>query len=120
MAHMKMIFYPMLLLSLFRVISCRDIREMGAPILGGLAVMPLVIAAFFTYWVFVRHEVMFVDIVLYIASIAVAVLLAKRWRTAPFVRRNWPLWIVVALLGMMVVGALTDHAPDWIIFADLG
>ena len=120
MAHMKMVFYPMLLLSAYLAVSRRDIREIGAPLLGGLAVMPLIVLAFFAYWVFVRHEVMFVDIVLYIASIAVAVLLAKRWRTAPFVRRNWPLWIVVALLGMMVVGALTYHAPDWIIFADLG
>ena len=50
-AHMKMVFYPMLLLSLYLSISRRDIREVGAPILGGLAVMPLIVAAFFAYWV---------------------------------------------------------------------
>ena len=47
MAHMKMVFYPMLLLSFFFILSRRDIRELGAPILGGLAVMPLIVAAFF-------------------------------------------------------------------------
>lgn len=47
MAHMKMVFYPMLLLSLYLTISRRDIREIGAPVLGGLAVMPLIVMAFF-------------------------------------------------------------------------
>ena len=41
MAHMKMVFYPMLLLSIYLCISRRDIREIGAPIFGALAVMPL-------------------------------------------------------------------------------
>lgn len=49
MAHMKMVFYPMLLLSFYFIMSRRDIRELGAPILGGLAVMPLIVAAFFTH-----------------------------------------------------------------------
>ena len=120
MAHMKMIFYPMLLLSLYLVISRRNIRETGAPLLAGLAVMPLVIAVFFAYWVFVRHELLPLDIVIYVASIISAVLLAKRWRTKPFVQRNWPLWIVVAIIGIVVIGILTYHAPDWIVFADMG
>ena len=47
MAHMKMVFYPMLLLSIYMVVSRRDIREVDAPILGGLAMMPLIVAAFF-------------------------------------------------------------------------
>ena len=42
MAHMKMVFYPMLLLSIYLCISRRDIREIGAPIFGALAVMPLI------------------------------------------------------------------------------
>lgn len=37
MAHTKMVFYPSLLLSLYLVVSRRDIREIGAPVLGGLA-----------------------------------------------------------------------------------
>ena len=119
-AHMKMVFYPMLLLSLYLAISRRDIRELGAPILGGLAVMPLILAAFFSYWVFVRHELMALDIVIYIASMVGAVHLVKRWRKSDVVRRLWPLWIVVAILGIITIGVLTYHAPNWIIFADLG
>ena len=120
MAHMKMIFYPMLLLSLYLVISRRDIKEFGAPILGGLAVMPMVVAVFFAYWIFVRHELMALDIVIYIASVVGAVLLAKRWSSCRFVREKWPIWIVVAVLVILATGYLTYHAPDWIIFADLG
>ena len=89
MAHMKMVFYPMLLLSLYLTISRRDIREIGAPVLGGLAVMPLIV-------------------------------MAKRWRTAPFVQNHWRLWIVLILCSILTIGVLTYHAPDWIIFADLG
>jgi len=119
-AHMKMVFYPMLLLSMYLTISRRDIREVGAPVLGGLAVMPFIVAVFFSYWVFVRHELMALDIVIYIASVVGAVLLANRWRRSDVVRRLWPLWIVVAVLGIIAIGVLTYHAPDWIIFADLG
>ena len=120
MAHMKMVLYPMLLLSLYLVVSRRDIREFGAPILAGLAVMPLIVAVFFSYWVFVRHEIMALDIVIYVASIVGAVLLALRWRKSRFVRKFWPLWILVFIMAALLTGYLTSHVPDWIIFANLG
>ena len=120
MAHMKMVFYPMLLLSLYLVISRRDIHEFGAPILAGLAVMPLIVAVFFSYWIFVHHEIMALDIIIYVASIVGAVSLALRWRKSPLVRKYWPLWILVFILGAILTGYLTYHGPDWIIFADMG
>ena len=120
MAHMKMILYPMALLSLYLIISRKDIREIGAPILAGLAVMPLVVVAFFSYWVFVRHEVMALDIVIYIAAVVGAILLARRWRASSFVRNRWPLWIVLFLIAVILTGFLTYHAPEGILFADLG
>ena len=120
MAHMKMILYPMALLSLYLVISRKDIREIGAPILAGLAVMPLVVLAFFSYWVFVRHELMAVDIVIYVAAVVGAILLARRWRTSRFVRKYWPLWTVLFVIAVILTGYLTYHGPEWIIFADLG
>ena len=120
MAHMKMIFYPMLLLSIYMVIRHRNIKEVGAPLLGGLAVMPLIIAAFFAYWIFVRHELLPLDVVIYVAALTGAVLLAKRWRKCSFVRNWWPLWIVVIIVIIVLTGILSYNAPDWIIFADLG
>ena len=120
MAHMKMVFYPMLLLSIYLCVSRRNIREFGAPILGGFAMMPLVVAAFFAYWVFVRHELLWLDIIIYVASIVGAVHLAGKWRDSNFVRARWPLWIAVAALGAVLIGFLTYHAPHWIVFADLG
>ena len=120
MAQMKMILYPMALLSLYLVISRKDIREMGAPILAGLAVMPLVVLAFFSYWVFVRHELMAVDIVIYVAAVVGAILLARRWRSSSFVRKFWPLWTVLFLIAVILAGYLTYNAPEWLIFADLG
>ena len=120
MAHMKMVFYPMLLLSIYLCISRRNIREFGAPILGGLAVMPMIVVAFFAYWVFVRHELMWLDIIIYVALMVGAVHLAGKWRNSSFVRAWWPLWIVVAVLGAVLIGFLTYHAPDWLVFADLG
>ncbi|MBO4757694.1 MAG: hypothetical protein J5577_04505 [Bacteroidales bacterium] len=120
MAHMKMIIYPMALLSIYLIISRKDIRETGAPILAGLAVMPLVVVAFFSYWVFVRHEVMALDIVIYIAAVVGAILLARRWRTSSFVRNRWPLWTVLFLIAVILTGYLTYNAPEWLIFVDLG
>ena len=49
-----------------------------------------------------------------------AVLLARRWRKSDFVRKNWPLWIVLILIVVFLTGYLTYNSPDWIIFADLG
>lgn len=120
MAHMKMVFYPMLLLGIYLSLSRRDIREIGAPVLASLAVMPLIILVFFSYWIFVRHELMALDIVIYISAMVLAIQLAKRWRVKPFVRNNWGLWIVVAILTILATGFLTYNAPDWIIFEDMG
>lgn len=120
MAHMKMVFYPMLLLGVYLAVSRRDIRELGAPILGGLAVMPLIVLVFFSYWIFVRHELMFLDVIIYIAAMLGAIHLAKRWSHSRFVRDWWLLWIVVAVLFMVAAGYLTYTAPDWIIFEDMG
>ena len=120
MAHMKMVFYPMLLLGIYLAVSRRDIREIGAPVLASLAVMPLIILVFFSYWIFVRHELMALDMVIYISAMVLAVQLAKRWRVKPFVRNNWGLWIVVAILIILGTGFLTYNAPDWIIFEDMG
>ena len=119
MAHMKMIFYPMLLLSLYLCVSRRDIKEFGAPILGGLAVMPMVIAAFFAYWVFVRHELLPLDVVIYSAFMVGAVHLAKKWRLNDVTRKLWPFWIVVAVIVIILTGYLTYHSPDWLIFASI-
>ena len=119
-AHMKMVFYPMLLLSIYLVVSRRDIREVGAPILGGLAVMPLIILAFFAYWIFVRHELMFLDIIIYILAMIGAIQWAKRWRSNRIVRACWPLWLLLSGVFMVLAGYLTYHSPDFIVFADLG
>ena len=119
MAHMKMNFYPMLLFAIYLCVSRRDIGEFGAPILAGLAVMPIVIAAFFAYWVFVRHELLPLDIVIYVAAMTGSVHLAKKWRVSRFVRKYWPLWMVVAVVVMVFTGYLTYHAPDWLIFANM-
>ena len=120
MAHMKMVFYPMLLLAIYLIIPRPDIKELGAPILGSLAVMPCIIVAFFSYWIFVRHEIMAVDLVIYVLAIIGAILLANRWRKSNYVRDHWPLWIAVAIVVMVVTGFLSYHSPDWIIFADMG
>ena len=96
------------------------IKELGAPILGSLAVMPCIIVAFFSYWIFVRHEIMAVDLVIYVLAIIGAILLANRWRKSNYVRDHWPLWIAVAIVVMVVTGFLSYHSPDWIIFADMG
>ena len=120
MAHMKMVFYPMLLLGIYLAVTRRDIRQIGAPILAGLAVMPLIVAAFFAYWVFVRHEIMFLDIIIYIAAMVGAVMLAKRWSKSNTVQKNWVLWTVLAVFCIFVIGFLTYNAPDWLIFRNLG
>ena len=120
MAHMKMICYPMLMLSLYLVLSRHDIREFGAPILAGLAVEPAIIGSFFSYWIFVRHSLMFLDVIIYLAAMAGAVLLAGRWRQSRMVRKYWPVWIVLAVVVLFLTGYLTYNAPDWLIFAKLG
>ena len=120
MAHMKMVFYPMLLLSLYLVLSRHDIREFGAPILAGLTVVPVIVGAFFSYWIFVHHELMFLDIIIYLAAMVGAVLLARRWRQNRLVRKHWPLWIILVVVQLILTGYLTYNHPDWLVFANLG
>jgi hypothetical protein len=119
MAHMKMIFYPMLLLAIYLAVTRRDIREIGAPILAGLAVMPAVIACFFAYWVFVRHELMALDIIIYVAAVVGAVLLARRWIRCESLRKYWLVWLFLAVGCIILTGVLTYYAPDWLIFREI-
>jgi ABC-type iron transport system FetAB permease component len=120
MAHMKMVFYPMLLLGIYLVIKNRDIREIGAPVLGSLIVMPLIIAEFFAYWVFVHHELTILDIIIYLVCMIGAVHFAKRWGKSEFVRKWWPLWLILTVAIIFLTGYLTYNAPDWLIFEDMG
>ena len=66
------------------------------------------------------HELLALDIVIYVASIVGAVWLALRWRKSRFVRKYWPLWILVSVLVALLTAYLTYHGPDWIVFANLG
>ena len=81
-------------------------------------VMPLIVGCFFAYWIFVRHELMLLDIVIYVASMVVAVQLTRRWRLIPAIRKLWPLWHVVIMFIMVLTGYLTYNAPDWLIFSN--
>ena len=85
-----------------------------------LAVMPMVVACFFAYWIFVRHELMALDIVIYIAAMVGAIHLALRWSANRFIQKWWPLWLVLIAAVIVLTGVLTYHAPDWIIFEDMG
>lgn len=85
-----------------------------------MAVMPCIVAAFFSYWVFVHHEIMAIDLVIYVLAISGAVFLANRWRKSSFVRRNWPYWIALAVVVMLLTAFLTYHSPGGILFAVLG
>ena len=60
------------------------------------------------------------DIIINVAEMIGAVHLAKRWGKNRFVQDNWPLWIVLTVLVIFVIGYLTYNAPDWIIFRNLG
>ena len=82
--------------------------------------MPGIVGAFFSYWVFVRHEVMVLDMIIYLAAMAGAVLLARRWRNSRLVRKYWPVWMVLAVVQLILTGYLTYIHPDWLIFANLG
>lgn len=68
----------------------------------------------------VHHELIAIDAVIYVAAMFGAVLLARKWRNSPFVREKWMLWIVLAVVIIVLTGFLTYHAPDWLVFADLG
>ena len=63
---------------------------------------------------------MAVDAVIYVAAMFGAVLLARKWRNSSFVREKWLFWIVLAVVIIVLTGFLTYHAPDWLVFADLG
>ncbi len=46
--------------------------------------------------------------------------MTRHLRHSRIVREWWPLWAVLAVLVPLLAGYLTYHAPDWLIFADLG
>jgi hypothetical protein len=63
---------------------------------------------------------MALDIVIYIAAMVGAIHLALRWSSNRFIQKWWPLWLVLIAAVIVLTGVLTYHAPDWIIFEDMG
>ena len=134
--HMKMIFFPMLLLA---VIMCikerhRDIKTsrlqdgakprglafalgaIGGPVLAATITIPLAIGLYFLCHIIAPEAELIVDVIVYWAEMFFAVWLALKLNKCDSIRRLWPLWITVAVLWVVAFWVLTCHHPGWDLF----
>lgn len=114
--HMKMIFYPSVLLALYMWISRKEIGRITGPIAAGLVGFPLAQALFYVYQPITHHSVLLIDIIAYIIEVIVCVYLGQRWSGSEKLKKMWPLAIVVALCMAVLLGWLSYHAPDMFLF----
>lgn len=114
--HMKMVFYPMFLLSLYFCISRKDIRQFGGPILASVIAIPAQIALFYCYWPFTHHSVLILDIILYTAVMVAATVYGEKWSRSESVRKHYGIWIAVAVAMIVLLAYLTYNPLDMIFF----
>lgn len=114
--HMKMLFYPLFLTGIYLCIRNKSFKSIGGMVAVSLLAIPVQIALFYVYWPFVRHSILIVDIILYVVVMAVAVWVGNRWTLSEKFHRHWTLWWGVAVLMALLMGFLSYHAPDNILF----
>lgn len=114
--HMKMIFFPMLLLAVIMCIKHKSIKALGGAILSATITIPLAIALYFLFHIIAPEAELIADVIVYWAEIFFAVWLALRLDKRDAIRRLWPLWLAVALLWLVAFFVLTCHYPDYDLF----
>ena len=114
--HMKMIFFPMLLLAVIMCIKQRSIKAVGGPVLAATITIPISVGLYFLFHIIAPEEELIADVIVYWAEIFFAVWLALKLDKRDAIRRLWPLWIAVALLWVVAFWVLTCHHPGWELF----
>ena len=116
--HMKMIFYPMLLLGIYLSISRKDISQISGPIIAGITGFPICQAAFYSYWIFTKTSILWVDMITYIVLMIGLIFGANQLNKNNNVRQLWPVCIFAAIAVAIIVGYLTYHPADMIFFEE--
>ena len=114
--HMKMVFYPLLLLSVYLCIRNKGIRYFGGPIATSLLAIPVQIGLFYIYWPFTHHSVLIFDIILYSVVMVAATFLGVKWSGSAKIQKAAPVWIAIAVLMIILLGYLTYNPLDMIFF----
>ena len=138
--HMKMIFFPMLLLAVIMCIKRLQatktskhqdgswyavgsadkspffLEAIGGPMLSATITIPLAIGLYFLFHIIAPEAELIADVIVYWAEMFFAVWLALKLDKCDGIRRLWPLWIAVAVLWVVAFFVLTCHHPDWDLF----
>lgn len=114
--HMKMVVWPMILLSVFLCIRSRSIKALGGPVMASLLAIPAQIGLFYMYWPFTHKSVLIFDIILYVAVMILATVFGIKWSGRTRTREHWAFWLIVGLALIFVLGYLTYHPFDMFLF----
>lgn len=114
--HMKMVFYPLLLLSIGISLKNHDWKCFAGPILAATLTIPTQIMLFYSYQIFVGHSVLPADIAIYWLTIFIATWYGVQWGHNEYLRRHWKIGIVVAIVWILGLAILTYHHPDMFLF----
>lgn len=114
--HMKMIFFPMLLLAVIMCIRQRSIKTVGGAMLSATITIPIAIGLYFLFHIIAPEAELIADVIVYWVEMFFAVWLALKLDKCDGIRRLWPLWVAVAILWVVAFWVLTCHHPDWELF----
>jgi len=110
--HMKMLFYPMLLTSIYLCFRQKSVKAFGGMIATSLICIPVQIALFYVYWIFTRHAVTIVDVIAYVVVMIFGYALGNKLTANKWIRDHWKLFIVIAIAVIVILGVLTYYHPE--------
>lgn len=119
--HLKLLFFPMLLLTISELLFMRSKlpdNYLQARTLGILCGMLFIITAFYTFWGVIGKAVEFINIAIYFLGVIVALLCENRLYNRP-AKINRSISAFILILLTLAFFVFTYHAPDIGLFYDL-
>lgn len=110
--HMKMLFYPMLLTSIYLCLKEKSIKPFGGMIASVLVCIPIQIFLFYIYWIFTHHSILIVDIIAYVAVMIFGYIMGNKFSHSEKIRSHSTMFIIISIALMVLIGVLTFIHPD--------
>ena len=116
--HMKMIWYPFLTAGIIISIKTKNRGYFASFMVCAIIAMLMQLGAFSVYESFTGSSVLFLDIVIYYASMVFCALLAYDLADRKWAQKALPIWIVLAVAVTVAIIHLTYSHANGYVFLD--
>ena len=116
--HMKMIWYPFLTAGIIHSCKTKCRGYFASFVVGAIMAMLMQLGSFSIYQSFTGTSVLFLDIIIYMASMVFCILIAFDYSQKALAKAAFPLWVILAAIITASIIYLTYFPADGYVFLD--